>query len=251
MDKRTRIERLKRLSVLIGLSTLLSFVECCNKSNDKSFKAVISNIKDETCYDEVAGEELLFSVNELEKYVNLSNKLNKLYLDDITCDLTDIKMLSPEEVDILIENYDRNNTVDLCVQNKLINNYIKNYGYDIMAEATLLGLKSRVADISGLDSANVKNIYIMDETAYNKELSKEYRPSLIIGDCNIYSALELRELLVSLYDMQENESYNKKYDNNVTYNRDRNKLIKSAINNLKKVYSNEYKLDNKKRIKKI
>lgn len=251
MNNKKRIDRLKRLSVLIGLSTALSLVECCNKNNNKTFDYVMESVSDETCFDEVAGDELIDSVNELESYIDLSNELSKLYLDDVNYDLSNYKLRKPEEISTLIDNYDRNNTIDLCIQNKLVNNYIRNYGYNIMDEAILNGIKSRIADLGDIDSLYVDNIDVMDRKTFNAIMSSGYAKPLLIGNLDISRNKDFINLLISLYDMQENVSYSKEYDKNIYYNKGRNKLIKNAIDNLKKIYSNEYKLDNKKRIKKI
>ena len=251
MDRKMRIDRLKRLSVLIGLSTALSLTGCCNKNNNKTFDNVMESVSDETCFDEVVGDELLDSVSELEGYINISNELSKIYLEDINSDLSNYELKKPEEIGVLIDNYDRNNTFDLCVQNKLVNNFIKNKGYNIMAEATLDGIKSRIADLDNIDIQYVRDIEVMDRKTFNAIISSGYSKPLLIGDLDISDDTAFINLLTSIYDMQEFESSNKEYNNDVYYNKDRNKLILHAINSLKKVYSNKYEVKGKNKVKKI
>lgn len=252
-----RKETILRLKLLATALACVPMVSACNRPST-SFGGTMYGVYENTCFDEMVGDEFVKEISRLEEYINISDKLNKLDLVDNTntnnylnCYLGNSAYLNALIDDYENKNYDTYSKDELnallYVQNKLVNEYIYHNGYDIMASATLNCLKARIADASGLSVSEAKKITVMDKKTYD-QVASEIFPSIFIGEYDISKCDDLLDLLNSVYEMQSNDS-KVSHDEFVSYNKDRNKIILKAINNLKNSLVSEYKIDSKKRIK--
>lgn len=256
-NKKELINRLKYMSLVLTLSTSIG-LSGCGKNNTK-FSDTMRGRNNSTCFDELIGDDYFDLIDEVEKYVIISNKLNNLKLEDNTSidDYIDSKLLKADEILSIIACYSDKNTDNetkdnlrcvLYVQNKLVNSYIRNNGYGIIAKATLLGLKARIADAASLDEKYASSIRVMDQDTFNSLIEAPFY-EIYIGDYDIAKCGDYMNLLNSVYKMQNNENLAATTDIKSIYNKDRNKYIIEAINNLRICMSNDYKVDSKNRIR--
>ena len=262
MNKKIQINKLKYLSLALLLSTSLGVTGCSN-SKKSNFNDTFYGVYDNTCFDELVDEDFISLICELEDYINISDEIHKLKLADITCidDYKDSNMLSVRDINSLISDYKNNNfsfkskddvVRELYVQNKLVNNFIYDNGYSIMAKATLYGLKARIGDLAGLSLNDTRSLVVMDRSAFDDCMSDVFR-DVYIGDYDVGHCNDFTNLMFSIYDMQSNEAKVKNNSNysGVVYNEERNKLLLNAIERLNVILSSDYVIDGKKRIKKI
>lgn len=255
MKRNDLIRRLKYYSAVITLCTSMS-VTGCSKS-DTSFNTTMYGVYDNTCFDELVGEDFIKEIVSLEEYVNISDKLSTLGLTDNTNskDYSNLELLNYNTLKILIEDFENKNfenisyddlNAKLYVQRKLVDEYLYNNGYSIMAYASLNCVKARVADTVGMSLNEAKNLTIMDKESYDIATSALFSSILIDG--YDVSKSNIPDLMESIYNMQHNENNISKSER-VTYNKDRNKFLKKALDNLKTCLSSEYRVDTKKRIR--
>ena len=258
MDKNKEIKKLRNLSVALGLCATM-MVSGCAKSNTNSFNDTMYGRYSKTCFDELVGSGCFDLIDELEKYISISNRLHRMSLKDNTSinDYIDSKLLPADDILYLIECYEDKDYHDvskdeircqLYVQNKHVNSYIHDHGYSIMANATLFGLKARVADAAGLSSDEAYLLSVMDQSTF-EELTDFAFSKVYIGDYDIGRCSDYLDLARSIYDMQNNDTAVSNSNDRVVYNSDRNKLIMNAINNLKKCLNNDYVIDSKNRVR--
>lgn len=257
-NKKELINRLKYMSLVLTLSTSIGLCGC-GKTNNTKFSDAMRGRNNSTCFDELIGDDYFDLIDKVESYVNLSDDLDKLNLSDNTIidDYMNVELLNPDDIYAIISCYNDkkidNESKDrleceLYVQNKLVNSYIRNNGYRIIANATLLGLKARVADAAGLDEQYANNLVVMDQKTFETITDFPFY-ELYIGDYDIAKCSDYKNLLESVYLMQNNEKVASNTDIKYIYSKDRNKYIKTAIDNLRTCMSNDYKVDSKNRIR--
>ena len=258
MNKINNVNKFKKLSLILVLCSIMGINGCGSRKNER-FDTVIDNVSSDTYFDDVIDEDVIKQVSDLEEYIKISNNLNKMNLLDNTSmeDYFDSYLMSPWEINYLIDEYENCRSINreniskkLYIQNKYVNDYLHDYGYDIMSYVTLIGFKVRIADAGKMDMDKINSLRVPSQDVYDAYRNNSLFGRFWINDYDISSCSDLTNLLESIYDMQNNASNASKDNGSVEYNRDRNKLLMNAINNLKKIYSNEYEV-NKKRIRKI
>lgn len=257
-NKKELINRLKYMSLVLTLSTSIG-LSGCGKTNNTKFSDTMRGRNNSTCFDELIGDDYFDLIDKVESYVDLSDELEKLNLSDNTIidDYMNVELLSPDDIYAIISCYNDKKIdkeskdrlgCELYVQNKLVNSYIRNNGYGIIAKATLLGLKARIADAASLDEKYASSIRVMDQDTFNSLIETPFY-EIYIGDYDIAKCSDYMNLLNSVYKMQNNENLAATTDIKSIYNKDRNKYIIEAINNLRICMSNDYKVDSKNRIR--
>ncbi len=258
MTKKEQIKRLKTIAFTVALSTTVGLTGC-GKGNSNYFSDTMRGRNNNTCFDELIGDDYFDKIDELEKYIYLSNTLDSMNLKDNTTidDYSNTSLLYADEIYSLLTNYKDKDYTEvskdeirskLYVQNKLINAYLRGEGYSIMATATLLGLKARVADAAGLSETEASLFRVMDQKTF-EEITDFPFASVYIGDYDISRCNDYIELLKSVYKMQSNESVASNKNVKAVYNKERNKFILRAINILRDCMSRDYKVDSKNRVR--
>ena len=113
-----KINRIKLRILLIVLTGTLALgglvagiVSLFSKKEKVDIKTIITQEAENTYFDDFIGEELENNLIDLQEYINLSNKLNDIIGKEYTIEdesLTDCTLKSPEEINELINDYDKN-----------------------------------------------------------------------------------------------------------------------------------------------
>lgn len=261
MSNSKQINRLRYLSTVLGMSFVIGFTGC-GKTNDMSFGKTMYGVCDNTCFDELVGNDYIKLLSNLELYLECSDSLNNFSLEDntISTDYRNCQLFDADYLLSLIEDYENKdyNTYSkdelnniLYIQNKLVNEHIYFNGYDVVSYGALMGVKASIADTVGLTYEEAKNIKIMNKKDFDS-VATDFNPTININVGNdivdIGKCSELVDLIYINYDVQTNAS-KVSPDARPVYNKDRNKLLKDAINKLKICLASEYKIDQKRRIK--
>jgi len=221
------------------------------------------------------------------KYIDISETLNKLYLENFDIEdslfekhnISD-KLKSPEELQEYIEKFKNINSyisskditkqsknidtvLNLVMQEKLVNSYIYNVGYSTANNNITSATKKYAAEVFGIDDpANVYFNYFMDmgsgesNTTITNKTANEY--GLLSNETynfdNKYEKKEEKYINKGVISMNQTDiSSNKIPQDNEEYNKDRNNRIKEALENSinleKQIY--DYNLYNEKMAKKM
>lgn len=247
----------RKISLILSMSLGMSLVGgCSNKNIDKSVVEIVDEVKDFSCVDEVIGDEDLLKIDRLLEYIELSKMLNDLKIENIDVDLEQFRLLSPYEIKKLIAVYTNKKAskyltdgelslvkTDLSVERQLVNNYILESGYYI-SEAFLIDvLKSEILDAKGLDKSSYNSFTISsEEDSLVDSMTSNFWDYIYLTKDIKTSDKAIVKALKSLYRIQGNEDGNSKENTSYEYNPDRNRLIKTAINNGKDVIPKKYTL---------
>ncbi len=245
--KKNRAKRIWLRTLLIIL--IGSFSIACiaylvsRKSKKESIQTYLQKELDDTYFDDFIEEELEEKLINLEKYVKLSNELNKIVGKKYSIEekyLEDEKLKEPDEINQIIENFNKSNKdvsflKELKIQSCLINKYLKTDGYEIMADALLYGLKIEFVDAYGLDENISKQIYeTITIPSYNQmkfdSIDDRVR-SVNIQNNKVYFNNKLENILSLVYTLQNNDS--KENTTGYNYNKDRNEMLEEGLYDLK------------------
>ncbi len=260
MESKNNFNYIRKLSAIVGTAFVVGLTGCGN-TNDVSFNDTMYGIYASTCFDELLGEEEINFISQLEEYIDISEELHDLKLEDYTSvdDYKESKLLSPEDIYYLIEEYKNNDkytesekqdiSCKLYVQDKYVNTLLRDKGYSAVADAALAGVKATVADAAGLDEDYASSIVVMSQKEY-QELHESFVLEIPIGDYDVAKCSDLKDLIEWTYKMQEQESKALKNKNErARYNSDRNNYLRKAIKCLEKCLRTKHTVDSKKRIK--
>ena len=229
-----------------------------NQIYSKSLSSIVSENKDNTCFDELIGEKNLNKIDELEKYIELSEILKEYRFYDNTSQEIKEKLLKPEEIYTMLLAYTNEESREylsndefndlsnnLAIQECLVNNYIRN-SYRFMEMNTMMCVKAQILDTKNMNEDNIDQIKIPAYIGKGSMLSENEDRKIKINDCTINSGNKLCDLIYSVYEMQsEGEIFNSVKDSKgYEYNKTRNKIILDAIKNMKEVSSYKYELNN-------
>ena len=254
----------KKISILLGMSTGLILVSGCSKKGTiKEVTPIVKELEDTTCFDEVMGYDTLKKIDQLQDYIQLSLKLNKIGLDNIEINANEYSLLSPYEIKKLMIVY-RNEASkcefshnelsseefetlkkELFIQRQLVNDYIYHSGYNLTATFLLTVLKTEILDAKGLDENSYDTIKILPST----ESHINDNPTGFMDYIQLTSDVSSRDTdiyntLRDLYNMQNKGEINHKEYEPFEYNSERNKMIEKAIKNGTKVLKKEYRIQN-------
>ena len=247
---------IKKISLILGMSVGLTLMGgCSQKSENKKVIEIVDEMKDSTCLDELIGANKLEAIDELLEYIDLSKTLNRLKIKDVDININDYKLLSPYEIRKLITIYTNKdapkylteteriqNEEELLAEKKLVNSYIYNVGYNISKDFLLAVLKSEILDAQGLDENSANTITIVSEKeSYINRIPLPFGDIIRLTDNIETSDRNLINSLASFYYMEKKgETRNIRTSDPSEYNKDRNKMIKEAIENGIKTSKKEY-----------
>lgn len=264
--KKIQIDKIKLrllliiLSGTVALGGLAYFIIGLLNKKQKTYdiKDVITSEEENTYFDDFMLEDLEKELIELQKYIELSNELEKLIgkkyiIEDES--LKNEQLKSPEEIKVLFDSYKENKKdvevlMELKIQDSLTNLYLKTDGYNILSETLLHALKIEMVDAYGFDKETSKkildNISIPSYNEMNWGNPEKRKNSIKIGDNYIILNNNLDNLLSQIYKLQDESG--KENISGYNYNKDRNELLEESFDMLKDVIERESKF-NKMKIK--
>lgn len=253
----------KKIGCLIMLSASLVLANSCSRKDDTDKKKIIevlSETKNTTYFDEIIGENRLNDIYLIEQHLEISEELHNLKFERINnINLDEENLLNPDEIRGKMYLYNKKYELSnkellelrrvLTVQEKLVNTNIYN-SYSTMEMATLIGLKTELLTVKGLDITEYDMMTIPNgKTSRFNEGESSY---LYLNEYKVDRNLGIGKLLVSIYEMQQKGiTTNPRKSNEDAYNPDRNACIRNAILNLKTVLRENYKPNRKNILKKV
>lgn len=228
----------------LGLGLGVVALTKCSAQEDLPFETVLESAQDNTILDEylkLKSPDLLDSVSLLEKYIDLSEKLNKKKIEKMYItkeQLAEATLLEPNEVEDLLNSYSKDKKNEellfkINVQIKLVNKFIIEEGYGISSELSLLTLKAKVAESYRLPTD--LTIQIMDLIKVPSQEDYNNFKSITINDEEIVLWWDYMKLIKDIYELQHNIG---KTDDQ--YNKDRNEMILNSINSAEKKLTKSY-----------
>lgn len=247
MNKKLKRIRLRTIAILLagilGISGLATvFISIFNKKEKKDINNIITSQYDNTYFDDFIEEKLENDLIELEKYVKLSNELNEILGEEYTIDneILENKVLeTPEEIKNSIKEYNDTKNIDklkeLKIKSSLLNEYLKNEGYTILADAMLYAFKIELVDAYGLDKETSKLILNQITVPGYNEMNfgdpEDRNKTITIGKSHIKFGFNLEGVLDRIYNLQDNAGKENKSGYN--YNEERNELLENSFEMLK------------------
>lgn len=250
VGKRIVLTTLVGVMIVSGGKQLVSKIKESNHIKNSTVEEIMmeyNGVSDITCDLNQAN---LGEIAKVEQYLDLSERLHDLDLDtNLVLLREEDELMSPEEIETLISLYNEGGETrktvkpSLTKQEALVNFFLARQGYGITADACLDTLKAIVAD--------AKEEYEGDNVSIDKtdiKVPGDYFHSQpedrYIEGLRIIQNSDVGELLESVYAMQQQEkmAYHISIDDPelYAYNRDRNQLIRRAINNLKVTLTHDY-----------
>ena len=229
---------MKKMALLIGLSTVL--MTGCSKKH-MELKTTYNSNKEITVFDELYSEESIEKLEELIKYIQISEKIHSMRFERTP--IENIKenytLASIDYIEQLIQD---KNYEELNIQEQLVNNYIYSRGYDIVYMACKKLLEAKELDVLGFDETAEDHITINEKKSGINDPESRY---IDMGVFKVEHTSSLGNLYLSMYEMN-NKGYaygstKKAY----SYNKDRNELILRAIDRIVSVIPIEYKATKK------
>ena len=231
-----------------GLAYFIASLIIKSKAEKKyDIKNVITQEAENTYFDDFILEDFEKELIDLQKYIEISNELEKLIGKKYTIEDESLKyqlLKSPEEIRELIEKYKTNKKdvevlKELKVQASLANIYLKTDGYDILSNALLYALKIEIVDAYGFDKELSNNLLTsivipsfngmnMDEDDPNL-----HSDSVKIGENEVTLSDDLIELLKQIYDLQHADG--KENEKGYGYFDERNNMLEDSFDYLKAV----------------
>ena len=245
------------------LATSLVLVNGCSRKNDdhkKKIIEVLAETKNTTYFDEIMSEERIYEIYSIEQYLELSEELHDLKFERLeNFTLGEQSLLNPDEVRGKIYLYGKKKELSdrdfnelqqtLTIQEKLVNRYIYN-SYGTMEAAALVGLKTELLTIKGLDETFYDAIIIPDSN--DSQLNDAESAYVYLDEYRAKRSLGIAKLLESVYEMQQKgDSATHVISDKESYNSDRNQFIREAITNLKTVLTENYESNKRNILKKI
>lgn len=236
-------------SIALGGLTYLIVSLFNKKQKNNDIKNVITTEAQNTYFDDFMYEDLEKELIELQKYIELSNELEKLIGKKYTIEdksLENEQLKSPEEIKVLFEQYNENKKdiellKELKIQAALINLYLKTDGYDILANALIYALKIEIVDAYGFDENISKEILdsitIPSYNEMNWGNPEHSQDSIKVGDNFIELSLKLKNILSRIYELQDNSG--KENTVGYNYNKDRVKLLEDSFDTLEKLFETD------------
>lgn len=247
-------KNIKKYILLTATAATVISVSGCSKKDttkDKLITDITNEVSNNTCFDEILNlaSQNLEDINNLEEYLKLSEELHNLSFRRVEVSSLDgYQLLTPEEIQKLIVKYNDNSNnkevslteIDLSNQEKLLNEYLCEKGYNLMETILKLAVKAKMLDANNMNefnydnikiaSSNVGNITNPEHTLFvvtyvnNTEIKSEYEDS-------VYKAI------YNLYNMQNmsKESNAIILENKIKYNKDRNNYLWDAIYSAKEL----------------
>ena len=245
----------KKISLILSMALGMSLVGgCSNKNSNKSVVEIVDEVKDVSCVDEIISEEDLLKIDKLLEYIELSKILNDLKIENVDVDLDQFRLLSPYEIKKLIVVYTNKKAskyltdgelslvkTDISVEKQLVNNYILESGYNLTEAFLIDVLKSEVMDAKELDKSSYNSLTISsEEDSLVDSMTSNFWDYIYLTDDVKTSDKAIVKALKSLYRIQgsDDSKDNIAYE----YNPDRNRLVKTAIENGKQVIPRKYTL---------
>jgi hypothetical protein len=243
-------------SFIFGTSmALVMSTTGCNtfKSNSTSITDAISENVDKTCFDEYLennkdSAKFVDEVTILEQYISLSNTINKLEFERSKVEnLDEQELMSVKDLKKLIKNYKEGTrlpdiqreelAINLNIQEKLVNQVIYK-DYELIENISLLLVKAKIADALDFSYDKIDKIVLPDRSDY---LSYDGAFMFMLDD-NLYKVdfkrkSDLDNLIVNVYDMQENGTYGYKKgateEEQCEYNESRNEIIQEVFDDIR------------------
>lgn len=245
----------KELIAILTSFSLLTGISGCKKNgllNTYTFNEIVGQNCDNTNFDEYINSRTLDNVEKLEKALYLSEKLHKLFKNESNNLNVDNEYLSSldyvyNEMEYYKRNKDRINLDSkkkwLLVQEKLIDNYLLEDGYDIMETVSMALTKCKIYNAYfGLVDNNYKRISNVIIPSNNNLFDQYIKLELNNKKVVIKNNGDISTLIEYLYKMQSRGDRPDLKEMS-GYNKYRNKLLKDTINQSKKVLSYNYKVN--------
>lgn len=215
----------RRVGALVLAVTMLGSVAVgCGKKENKDDE-IISIIQSEDGIE-----------NNILKYIDISEKLEKLNLEDYNLD--EIVSGSPdtvEEIERQINNYNEKNRTNLrylITQEILVNKYIYETGYQVAYENAKVATKNYVAEKFGIEDPNSIGVSYNNPNNYNANNQPD--ETVVLEFDTIYGSRRVSTKDKNIIDgsrAMANTQTNSDPDtnDNTLYNSDRNNTIKDAL----------------------
>lgn len=249
-------KKAKLIALMLGIT--LCSASCGKRIDEIDTKEIV-----ETYYSE---EDSLVnvaeSVEKVQKYIDLTEKISKLNLDEEVLNLDLIPTENTENfnyledtdkieelIDILKEYKNKDDDIYkkavnvLYYNNGLMNSYLKSSGYLIVETYMKATIKRKVIDSSDI---NFNYIEIMQNNGNNDGESYLVKYEDVDGNSSkiVIKSSDMHNLIDYLYVVQNASDVKSYVDDdlygNASYNKDRNEVLDKAINLTNKVIPNDY-----------
>lgn len=252
------------LVTLVGVMVITGgkkVVEKVKESNHIKNSTVAEIMTEYNGVSDITGDLNQADLGELarvEQYLDLSERLHDLDLDtNLVLLREEDQLMTPDEIETLISMYNEGGETrrtvrpTLTKQEALVNFFLARQGYGITADACLDTLKAIIADAK--EEYEGDNVSIdKSEITVPGEYTHSQPEDRYISGLTVLHNSDIGDLLQSVYSMQEQESMAYRISRDdpelYAYNRDRNNLIRRAINNLKVTLTHDYTANKRGRI---